>query len=155
MANPIDMDGIDKQGVSMETPGNMELNGEAWKERGNTTYTSLLDMYGAEELFSQKSMALYEELNQQKTLQNQELTEYVFSDKIQEKSEENLAEQIFSEEIQFSRARDYNKTEEDYSICLILGEILFVLVFVSILIKINALRRKRGKQHAVEIDMEK
>ncbi len=68
--------------------------------------------------------------------------------------EENEADRIFSEEIRLSRSRDYSRNEEDYSICFVMAEIIFVLLFLYLLIRINAGRRKRREAHAAEINME-
>ena len=138
-----------------ETSESMTLNGEAWKNRGNTTYTSLLDRYDAADLFSNRSMNLYQEQKEQKHIQQEAMTEYIFSGQMQTQSkEENMVERIFSEEIQLSRVRDYNKKEDDYSIYFILMEILFVLIFIYILMKVNAGRKKRREANAVKINME-
>lgn len=135
--------------------GVLELNGEAWKNRDNTTYTSLLDMYEAADLFSDESMRLYQEQEEKQNTEQQELTEYIFSGKMQTKSEEeNMVEYIFSEEIQLSKVRDYSRKEEDYSICFAMAELFFVMLFLYILMKVNAGRRKRREAHAVEINME-
>lgn len=147
-------EGQDVEDVS-ETSGNMELNGEAWKNRNNTTYTSLLDRYEAADLFSDKSMRLYQQLEEKKNIEQQELTEYIFSGQMQTKSEEeNLVERIFAEEIQLSKGRDYSRDEDDYSVCFVMAEVLFVLVFIFILMKINTGRRKRREAHAIKINME-
>lgn len=135
--------------------GTLELNGEAWKNRNNTTYTSLLDQYEAADLFSDKSMQLYQQLQEEKKAEQQELTEYIFSGQMQiEKEEEAIVERIFAEEIQLSKVRDYSRNEDDYSICFVMGEILFVLVFIYILMRINTGRRKRREAYAVEINLE-
>lgn len=138
-----------------ESSGNLNLNGEAWKNRNNTTYTSLLDRYGAADLFSNKSMERYQQLEEEKHTEQQELTDYIFSGQMQTKSEdESMVECIFSEEIQTSKVRDYSRNEDDYFICFVMAEILFVFVFVYILMKLNAGRRKRRETHAIEINME-
>ena len=135
--------------------GILELNGEAWKNRDITTYTSLLDMYEAADLFSDESMRLYQEQKEEKNAQQQELTEYIFSGQMQTKSEEeNMVERIFSEEIQLSKVRDYSRKEEDYSICFVMAELFFVMLFLYILMKVNAGRRKRREAYAVEINVE-
>lgn len=134
---------------------NMVLNGEAWKDRSQTTYTSLLDQYGVSDLFSYDSIRLYRKQEQEEGIRQQKLTNYMFSGQMQEKKDEDdIVERIFSEEIQLSRARDYNKNGDDYSICFVLAEILFVLLFIYILIKINSGRRKKEKGHAAEINLE-
>lgn len=147
-------EGQDVEAVS-ESSGNLNLNGEAWKNRNNTTYTSLLDRYEAADLFSDKSMRMYQQLEEEKHTEQQELTEYIFSGQMQTKREEEyIIERIFAEEIQLSKVRDYSRNEDDYFICYVMAEILFVLVFVYILMKINAARRKRREAHAIEINME-
>lgn len=138
-----------------ETPGSLTLDGEAWKNRNNTTYTSLLDRYGVADLFSSKSMDLYQENKEEKLAGQRALTEYVFSGQMQTMSEEeNMIDLVFSREIQVSKLRDYSRSEDDYTICFVMAEILFVLVFIYILIKINANRKKRRESHAVEINLE-
>lgn len=135
--------------------GSLDLNGEAWKNRNNTTYTSLLDRYSVADLFSDKSMELYQKMEEENRAEHQELTEYVFSGQLQAKGEEeNMIDCIFSQEIQFSKLRDYNKNEDDYSICIVMAEILFALVFICILMKIKAGRKKRREADAVEINLE-
>ena len=135
--------------------GNLTLNGEAWKSRNQKTYTSLLDQYGVSDLFSDRNTERYRELQQEKAAEHQELTEYVFSGRMQTKGEEeDLVELIFSEELQFSKTRDYSRGGEDYSICFVLAEFLFVLLFIYILMKINAGRKKRREPLAAETDME-
>lgn len=135
--------------------GSLNLNGEAWKNRDNTTYTSLLDRYGAADLFSDESMELYQKIEEENRAEHQELTEYVFSGQLQARGEEeNLIDCIFSQEIQISKLRDYSKNEDDYSICFVMAEILFVLVFICILMKIKASGKKRRELNAVEINLE-
>lgn len=144
----------DVEAVS-ESSGNLNLNGEAWKNRNSTTYTSLLDRYEATNLFSDNSMSLYQQLDEEKYTEQQELIEYIFSGQMQaKKNEENMAERIFSEELHFSKVRDYSRNEDDYSVCYVMAEILFVLVFVYILMKINAGKKKRRETHAVKINLE-
>lgn len=133
----------------------MTLNGESWKNRGQTTYTSLLDRYGASGLFSGESMEAYQEIREKKGAGQQALTEYVFSGKMQAKGEEgNVADLIFSQEIRFSKLRDYNRGEKDDATCFVMGEMLFVLAFLCALVKINAGRRKGRGQRAVKVDVE-
>ena len=135
--------------------GSLDLNGEAWKNRNNTTYTSLLDRYSVADLFSDESMELYQKMEEENRAEHQKLTEYVFSGQLQAKDEEeNMIDCIFSQELQFSKLRDYNKNEDDYSICYVMAEILFVLVFICALMKIKAGRKKRREADAVEINLE-
>lgn len=138
-----------------ETSGILTLDGEAWKNRNNTTYNSLLDINGVTDLFSEESTGRYHEKQQESDTEQRELKEYLFSLQTMSNSvEENEADMIFSEEIRLSRNRDYSRNEEDYSICFVMAEIIFVLVFLYILIRINAGRRKRREAHAAEINME-
>lgn len=133
----------------------MILNGEAWKNRDNTTYTSLLDRYGISDLFSGENMESYQELEEEKSRECSELADYIFSGQLRAVSEEaNMVEQVFSQELQFSKLKDYSRKEEDYSVCFVLAELLFVLVFLSALMKLNARRRKRREAYAAEIDLE-
>lgn len=133
----------------------MTLNGEAWKNRGQTTYTSLLDRYGAAGLFSGESMESYQEVREKKRAGQQALAEYVFSGKMQAKGEEdNVADLIFSQEVRFSKLRDYNRGEEGGTLFFVMGETLFVLAFLCALVKVNAGRRRRRGQHAVKVDVE-
>ena len=138
-----------------ETSGSLTLNGEAWKNRDDITYNSLLDINGVTDLFSEESTNLYNDMKLESDAERQELTEYLFTEQMEtENAEEDMADMIFSEEIRLSRSRDYSRSEDDYSICFVMGEIIFVLIFLYILIKINAGRRKRREAHAVEINME-
>lgn len=131
----------------------MTLNGEAWKNRGDTTYTSLLDMYGASDLFSDKSMRLYEQSKPDSISERQDLAEYLFSGQMQSSNADNdIVEQIFSEEMQFSKIQRYSRNTNDYTASIVLAEILFVLVFLCILMKWNASRREKRKEHAAEIN---
>lgn len=131
----------------------MTLNGEAWKNRGDTTYTSLLDMYGVSDLFSDKSMHLYEQSRPDSISEQKALTEYLFSGQMQDQSADNdIVEHIFSEEIQFSKVQRYSRNTNDYTASIVLAEILFVLVFLCILMKWNASRREKRKGHAAEIN---
>lgn len=133
----------------------MTLDGVAWKNRNSTTYSSLLDRYGVADLFSGESMERYREMEEEKRAEQQELTEYVFSGQMQTKgAEENMVELVFSQELRFSKLRDYSRKEDDYFICYIMAEILFVLLFLCILMKIHTVRKKRRESHAVEVNLE-
>lgn len=138
-----------------ESSGNLVLDGESWKKRGNTTYTSLLDRYGAADLFSDKNTERYQEMAEEESLKDGALTEYLFSGKMQTESDDaGMVEKIFSEEIQLSRVKDYGRVQEDNSVYFAMAELLFVLAFIYILMKINAARKKRRDSNAVKIDME-
>lgn len=137
------------------TSGSLTLDGESWKNRGDTTYNSLLDINGVAELFSEESTERYNEKQQEAYTEQQELQEYLFSGQAMiEAVKGNEADVIFSEELRLSRSRDYSRNEDDYSICFVMAEIIFVLIFLYILMKINAGRKKRREDHAVEINME-
>lgn len=137
------------------TSGSLTLDGEAWKNRGDTIYNSLLDINGVTDLFSQESTDQYNNMKQEAYTEQNELTEYLFSEQINtENVAGNVGDMIFSEEIRLSRNRDYSRNEEDYSICFVMAEIIFVLIFLYLLMKINAGRRKRREERAVEINVE-
>ena len=153
MACPLPLHVFHNTRVKSEDRIAMTLNGEAWKNRGDTTYTSLLDMYGVSDLFSDESMRLYEQAKPDSISQQKELAEYLFSGRMQGQSaDNNIVEQIFSEEIQFSKVQRYSRNTNDYTVSILLAEILFVLVFLCILMKWNASRREKRKGHAAEID---
>lgn len=137
--------------------GSLNLNGEAWKNRNNTTYTSILDRYDVADLFSGENTELYQKMEEEKRAEQQELTEYVFSGQMQTKGgseDEDMIERIFSQEIQVSRQRDYSINEDDYSICFAMAEMLFVLIFIYVLMKVRAGKRKRRELNAAEINLE-
>lgn len=144
-----------KDGAAYEPSGNLVLDGEAWRKRGNTTYTSLLDRYGAADLFSDQNTERYREREEKERLRDSALTEYLFSGQMQTESDEaDMVEKVFSEEIQLSRVKDYSRAQEDNTVYFAMGELLFVLVFLYILIKVNAARKRRRDSDAVKIDME-
>lgn len=139
----------------MEKSGNLILDGEAWRERDQITYTSLLDKYGAADLFSGESMERYRQAGEEQDARAQELTEYLFSGQMQtESEEENMAELIFSEELRLTKARDYSREEEDNSLYFAMSELLLVLVFLCVWMRIRAAGKRRREADAVEIDME-
>lgn len=144
-----------KEDAVYEPSGNLVLDGEAWKKRGDTTYTSLLDRYGAADLFSDQNTERYREKEEEEGLKDDALTEYLFSGQMQTESDErDMVEKVFSEEIQLSRVRDYSRAQEDNTVYFAMGELLFVLVFLYVLIKVNGARKKRRNSDAVKIDME-
>lgn len=138
-----------------EVSEGMSYDGEAWKDRNQTTYTSILDLYGASDLFSSETTELYSVLQQKDNSEYQELVNYVFSGQINiEDKDEEIINRIFSEEIKISKVKDYNKEENNYFICFILAEFFVVLVFISAMIKFNARKRSRREKYATEIDIE-
>lgn len=141
---------------STEVSGSMTFDGEAWKNRDNVMYTSLLDMYGASDLFSSKSMEIYNKLGQEELAEQQELVNYIFSGRLntEDNNDEELINYVFSNEIEFSKTKDYGKNENDYFICYVMSAALVVLVFVCLLINFDVRRKKRREKYAAEINME-
>ncbi len=138
-----------------ETSSSMTLDGESWKNRENATYTSLLDMYGAPKLFSSEKTNLYSEIKQEDILEQQNLVDYIFSGQMQViDEEENLIDYIFSKEIELSKVKNYNKDENDYFLCFVMAEILIALIFIRLLVKFNAKRKKRREEYEAEINLE-
>lgn len=155
MENSMTAEENTEEELNQGSSGTLTLNGEAWKNRDTTTYTSLLDMYGAANLFSYDNMILYEDLTQKQSLEQQALKEYLFSGQRQDiTQEEDLVEQIFSQEIQLSKVKNYSRSENDYTVCVVLAEILFVLAFICILVRLNANRKMRRERNAAKIDLE-
>lgn len=133
----------------------LNLNGEAWKNRNASTYISLLDLYGAEKLFSNTTMNAYREQKQEQIAKQERMTDYLLFEQQQDiNTDEYLVEHIFSEEIQLSKIKDYNRNENNNDIYYVLIEIIFVFLFLIILIRIDLARRKRRRTNAVEINME-
>lgn len=144
-----------EEGTVQETTGTLVLDGEAWKERGNKTYTSLLDRYEVADLFSEENTERCQEMAEEERAKDGALTEYLFSGQMPEEDDEaDLVEQVFSEKIQLSRVKDNSREQEDNTIYFAMAELLFVLLFLYILMKISAARKKRREQYAVEADME-
>lgn len=144
-----------EEGTVQETTGTLVLDGEAWKERGNKTYTSLLDRYEVADLFSEENTERCREMAEEERAKDGALTEYLFSGKMPEEDDEaDLVEQVFSEKMQLSRVKDNSREQEDNTIYFAMAELLFVLLFLYILTKISAVRKKRREQYAVEADME-
>lgn len=145
-----------ENGEKEEHSGVLELDGDAWKERGSRTYTSVLDRYGVADLFSEENMERYREIAEEERREDDALTEYLFSGQMskEENGDAELVEQVFSQKLQISRVKERDRGQEDNSIYFVLAELLFVLVFLYILMKVNAARKKRREQHAVKVDME-
>lgn len=132
--------------------GGLVLDGESWKNKDTTTYTSILDLYGVADLFSAEHTRLYE----QKHMEEQELQEYIFSGTMPEKDgeEEALIEYLFSDGVALSKVKDYNTQKEDYTLCLTLAAVLACLVFGMIMVRYSGKRKKRRENFATEINME-
>lgn len=135
--------------------GNLELDGEAWKDRDMKTYTSIPDRYGADGLFSTKMTNQYQEQKKAQSY-DRELTEYLFSGQMQaaDNLDAELADYLFAEELKLTRVRNYHKAEDNYSQIFWLSGILCMLLFSMALAKYNEHRKKRRAAYAVEIDME-
>ena len=135
--------------------GNLELNGEAWRDRELKTYTAITDMYGASALFSEKVTNQYLE-HQEAQSMDPELTKFLFSGQMQDSNamDAELANYVFSEELKLTRVRNYNQDTESHLQVFLLSSILGVLLFSVAIFKYNQYRRKRRAAYATEIDME-
>lgn len=141
--------------AATEESGSMTFDGEAWKDREDVTYTSLLDMYSAESLFSSENMELYKESEQAKQAESQGLMGYVFSGYLNTgDNDEELIDYIFSEKIELSNVKDYSRNENDYFVCYVMAAVLAALIFVCLLINFNSRRKIRRGKYATEIDLE-
>lgn len=141
--------------AATEESGSMTFDGEAWKDREDVTYTSLLDMYSAENLFSSENMELYKESEQAKQAESQELIDYVFSGYLNTgDNDAELIDYIFSEKIELSNVKDYSRNENDYFVCYVMAAVLVALIFVCLLINFNSRRKIRRGKYATEIDLE-
>lgn len=135
--------------------GHLELDGEAWKDRGIKTYTSILDMYGASGLFSTKMT--YQYLRQQEeNIIDQELADFLFSGQMQgvDVTDKELIDYVFSEELEFTKVRNYNRDTDSSLRVFLLSGILGILLFLIGIARYNEHRRKRRAAYAAEIDME-
>lgn len=144
------------QGEELQQPEEgLVLDGRSWRDKNSTTYTSILDLYGMADLFTEKTTGNYEgQLRGEQELQEQ-LREFVFSGSLQQEEEYTaLVDYVFSDTLVLSRVREYTTGTEDYTVSLILAGILAVLVFGMAVAQYNRKRRKRREQFAAEIDME-
>ncbi|MDE6742355.1 MAG: hypothetical protein K2J95_00570 [Lachnospiraceae bacterium] len=73
------------------TSGVLTLDGEAWKNRDNTTYNSPLDINGVTDLFSQENTDHYNDRKQESYTEQQELAEYLFSERAETENMEEAA----------------------------------------------------------------
>lgn len=139
-----------------EAQGGLVLDGESWKNKDSATYTSILDLYGAADLFSAEHTRLYEQKYMEEQELQKELQEYIFSGAMPEKDggEEALIEYLFSDGVALSKVRDYNTQKEDYTLCLILAAVFACLVFGIIMVRYSRKRIKRRENFATEINME-
>ncbi len=143
---------------STETTGGIELDGESWKEREDTTYTSLLDLYEVSDLFSEKITNLYENKKAEEVIYEQELMDYVVSGAVgvdnQIKKEDELIEYIFSQEINLSKVKEYDKGEYGYTTLLIMAGIFVIFAFGLFMVRFNIKRQNRREKYGIEINME-
>lgn len=139
-----------------EEQGGLVLDGESWKNKDSTTYTSVLDLYSAADLFSVERTRSYEQKYLEEQELQQELQEYIFSGKMPENDgeEEALIEYLFSDGVSLSKVKDYSTQKESYTLCLILAAVLATLVFGIAMARYSRKRRKRRESFAVEINME-
>lgn len=139
-----------------EEQGGLVLDGESWKNKDSTTYTSVLDLYSAADLFSVERTRSYEQKYLEEQELQQELQEYIFSGKMPENDgeEEALIEYLFSDGVSLSKVKDYSTQKESYTLCLILAAVLATLVFGIVMARYSRKRRKRRESFAVEINME-
>lgn len=139
-----------------EEQGGLVLDGESWKNKDSTTYTSVLDLYSAADLFSVERTRSYEQKHLEEQELQQELQEYIFSGKMPENDgeEEALIEYLFSDGVSLSKVKDYSTQKESYTLCLILAAVLATLVFGIAMARYSRKRRKRRESFAVEINME-
>lgn len=133
----------------------LKLDGESWKNKDSTTYTSILDLYGAADLFSRGTTWQYEKIQLDERELQEELREYVFSKETwQENQDGELMEYIFSEAVTLSKVRDYATEKGKDTLCMILAAVLTGLIFGMIVFRYNGERKKRRENFAVEINME-
>lgn len=134
---------------------NMTIDGDAWKDRELDTYMSILDMYDAAELFTKDLYEEYAAKVSESAEIDVERKETVFTvDEIDEKPEQEIIDNIFSEEIKLSKVQEYGVRENNYVYLSWMIVILLLVICICILIKINISRNKRRKQYAAEINME-
>lgn len=135
--------------------GQLQLDAAAWKNKSTTTYTSLLDIYNASDLFTPKKTALYEQKRAREIQIQSARKDYVFLSEMEEEiSEEEIINEIFSEEIQLSKIKNYETHTQNSRICAVLASIFAFLVFGICMLEYNNRRRNRREEIAAEINME-
>lgn len=131
------------------------LNGEAWKDKNTTTYTSILDLYGVPDLFSGENTALYEKRREEDSRMQEKLQNYLFSGELQQTGNEaELTDYLFSGEIELSKVKSYTSEKESYMLSLVLAAILICMIFGMVLTGYSRRRKKRRESFAAEINME-
>lgn len=131
------------------------FDGNSWKDKDSKTYTSILDLYGISEIFSEEKNNLYEKKKEEDRKLQGELEEYIFSDfSSEERIDDELTNYIFSEEIDTAKVKSYD-TENKNNLLYIWGiGIIVAMIFIVILNKYNRNRKKRRVEFATEINME-
>lgn len=136
----------------------LKLDGEAWKEKDATAYTSILDLNGASDLFSQENTQIYEAKRNEEQIIQEELKEYIFTDRQQEQENEaELVDYIFTREISLSKVKDYtadNTNDGSGTIYTAAAVLLAGVLFAAALYRYNSGRKKRREKFATEINME-
>lgn len=144
------------ESIIKESPSkSMIVDGDAWKERELNTYMSVIDMYGASELFDEDTYEKYGDLRLEDVERDSERKELIFTE-IEEiqNSDSEMEDRIFSTEITLNKIQDYREETNSYRYLGWMTGILVVIICVCILIRINIKRVKRRHQYAAEINME-
>lgn len=143
---------------STESEGGIELDGESWKERDDTTYTSLLDLYGVSDLFSEEVTVSYKHIEVEKDIKEQKLMDYVVSGEVvvnnRTSKDEELIDYIFSVEIDISKVKEYDKEEKGFGILITIVGLFVVLAFCLFMVRFNIKRQNRREKYGIEINME-
>lgn len=142
------------EGVS-RVAGSLDLNGESWRDKDTTTYTSILDMYQTSDLFSEEKTEQYSRISGAEAMEQQWI-DFLFSGQFSETSamDQEFVDYIFAEKLEFTALRDYSRTSDDFLAIGILSGILVMMLFLMGMLGYNGYRRKRRAAYAAEIDME-
>ena len=133
----------------------MVVDGDAWKEREINTYMSIVDMYGATELFDEDIYEKYDDLRLEEAEKDSERKELIFTEIEEEQNlDSELADRLFSTEIELNKVQDYGEEVDSYKYLGWMAGILLAIICICFLIKINLQRIKRRHQYAAEINME-
>lgn len=135
--------------------GEMNLNIDAWKEKGEA-YSSVLDIYGVPDLFSEERMEQYQKLQDEEKQQQEELIDYLFSGvrKPEEDSSTMVVEAIFSQELEFARNKNYTSGKKRNTAFSIFFTGMIALLFLLIILRYQMHRKAKRKKYVNEIDME-
>lgn len=131
------------------------LDGESWKNKENITYSSILDLYGVSDLFTEQTNRVYKDEQDKEQVIQQKLQEYVFSDwTTNEQTEVELINYIFSDDVNLSKMKSYKSENGNDRLSAISIGIVLVIVFGIIMSGYNRERKKRREKFATEINME-